>query len=86
MPTSLLLDRIRGEFREMPGLRVTLPQAQRLWQLEAADCEAALHALVHEGFLGVTVDDTYIALPITARVRLKTLKADFEPTRVRRRA
>ena len=86
MPSPMLLDRIKGEYREMPGLRLTLPQAQRMWQLDAADCEAALHTLVHEGFLGVTEDDTYVALPITARVRLRTLKADFEPSRVRRRA
>ena len=86
MPTALLLDRIRGEFREMPGLRLTLPQAQRMWQLEPADCKAALETLVGEGFLGVMEDDTYVALPITPRVRRTPLKADFEPARIRRRA
>ena len=29
--------RIRGEFLEMPGLRLTLDQARRLWRLEDAD-------------------------------------------------
>jgi hypothetical protein len=85
MPTPLL-DRIRGEYREMPGLRLTVPQAERLWQIEHDDCEAALDTLVREGFLGITEDGTYVALPITERVRLKPLKAGLEPGRPRRRA
>ena len=28
------LHRIRGEFREMPGLKLTIAQAARLWQLD----------------------------------------------------
>jgi hypothetical protein len=81
-----LLDRIRGEYREMPGLRLTMPQAQRLWQVEQVDCESALDALVQEGFLGVTADDAYVALPTTARIRLKPLKASIEPAALRRGA
>jgi hypothetical protein len=85
-PSSHLLDRIRGEYREMPGLRLTLAQAQRLWQVEAGECESALHALVQEGFLPVTIDDAFVALPVTTRFRVKPLKAAFEPARIRRRA
>ena len=29
-----MLRRIQGEFREMPGLRLTCRQAQRLWNLD----------------------------------------------------
>ena len=29
-----LVQRVRGEFREMPGLRLTFAQACRLWQLD----------------------------------------------------
>ena len=86
MPTVHLLDRIRGEYREMPGLRLTLPQARRLWQLESPDCETLLDVLVQEGFLGVTEDDAYVALPITARVRLKPIKAALPPSMVRQSA
>lgn len=46
-----ILPRIRGEYREMPGLQVSLTQACRLWGLEASSCEANLKALVDEGFL-----------------------------------
>jgi hypothetical protein len=52
--TGELLRRIRGEFTEMPGLRLNLPQAQRLWGLDARHCEAALDALVERGVLACT--------------------------------
>jgi hypothetical protein len=49
--TTMLLDRIRGEFREMPGLHLTLRQAMRLWGLDALTCDVALRILVEDGFL-----------------------------------
>jgi hypothetical protein len=48
---SALLARIRGEFREMPGMRVTPAQARRLWSLDPAACTAALESLMGSGFL-----------------------------------
>jgi hypothetical protein len=41
----------RGEFLEMPGMRLTLRQATRLWSADLVTCEAALDALVASGFL-----------------------------------
>jgi hypothetical protein len=49
--TSALARRIRGEFLEMPGLRLNLPQAQRLWGLDEACCREVLEALVETGVL-----------------------------------
>ena len=46
-----LLRRIQGEFLEMPGLRLTCRQAQRLWNLDELICEAVLAALVDVHFL-----------------------------------
>jgi hypothetical protein len=46
-----VLMRVQGEFLEMPGLRVTRAQAQRLWALDAVVCEAVLSALVDARFL-----------------------------------
>jgi hypothetical protein len=43
--------RIRSEYQEMPGLRLTLPQAARLFGLEPASCERMLNALVVDGEL-----------------------------------
>ena len=49
----VLLLRIRGEFAEMPGLKLTLPQASRLFHLEAERCERVLASLVASGQLVV---------------------------------
>jgi Fic family protein len=42
---------MRAEFHEMPGLRLTFRQAQRLWNLDEASCRRALDVLVDSGFL-----------------------------------
>jgi hypothetical protein len=67
-----LLSRIRGEYLEMPGLRLTFAQACRLWHLEAAACTAVLEELVAERFLRRTKDDTYVVL---SGIRLAPVKA-----------
>lgn len=50
-PESALELRIRGEFREMAGLRLKVEQAMRLWSIDHATCQQALDNLVREGFL-----------------------------------
>ena len=35
---------IRAEYHEIPGLHLTKPQVQRLWNLEATMCDAVLGA------------------------------------------
>ena len=52
--TDLLLHRVRNEYLEMPGLRLTLEQAQRLWHLRRPECEELLVTLVDAGFLSKT--------------------------------
>ena len=39
-----LLLRVEGEYREMPGLSLTVPQAERLWGLDASTCASVLTA------------------------------------------
>jgi hypothetical protein len=58
-----LLERVRGEYGEMPGLRLTLAQACRLWQLDRPTCEAILDHLVDDRFLLRTRDGAFVALP-----------------------
>ena len=53
------LDRVRGEYFEMPGLRLTLAQAARFWSLDRGTCTQVLDALVKAGFLVVTSDRSY---------------------------
>lgn len=55
-----LLQRIQGEFREMPGLRLTPAQAQRLWGLDRDRCAALLGALVDTRFLARTADGAFV--------------------------
>ena len=55
-----MLRRIQGEFMEMPGLRLTCRQAQRLFNLDAIVCEALLAALVDVRFLVQTADGLFI--------------------------
>jgi hypothetical protein len=54
-----LIQRVRGEFLEMPGLRLTFPQAQRLWGLDEETCACVLDTLVVSGFLIREDDEQY---------------------------
>jgi hypothetical protein len=55
-----LLRRIEGEYREMPGMCVTAPQAQRLWGLDAITCAFVLTTLVERHVLRRTARGTYV--------------------------
>ena len=57
-----VLQRIQGEYVEMPGLRLTTAQAQRLWGLERDVCDALLGTLVDAKFLSRTRDGAFIRL------------------------
>ena len=49
--TDQMLHRARGEYLEMPGLRLTQRQAQRLWGLDEETCTGLLEFLVESKFL-----------------------------------
>jgi hypothetical protein len=51
--------RIRNEYIEMPGLRLTVRQAQRLWGLDAETCSQAIELLVEARFLRRTGVEYY---------------------------
>ena len=59
VPPEGLLERIRGEYLEMPGLRLTLDQMERLGGVERTLCQMVLDALVTEKFLCVKSDGAY---------------------------
>jgi hypothetical protein len=59
--TTSLLNRVRSEFIEMPGLRLRIDQAQRLWNLDRTSCELVLSSLVSAKFLRVE-DELYVRL------------------------
>ena len=55
-----LTERIRGEYLELPGLRLTPAQAQRLWGLDRNACNVVLTALVEEQFLRRSRDGRFV--------------------------
>lgn len=57
-----LLRRVRAEFREVPGLRLTVAQAQRLWGLDRSTCEAVLGRLTETQVLSQGADGRVFAV------------------------
>lgn len=55
-----LVQLVRSEFVEMPELRLTEPQARRLWGLDPLTCGALLEALVDAKFLQRTKEGLYL--------------------------
>lgn len=51
---------IRGEFLEIPGLRLTRTQIQQLWGLRPDICTTVLEALLDHRFLQLTADGHYV--------------------------
>jgi hypothetical protein len=51
MVSATLVERVRGEFIEMPGLQLTMAQAARLWGLDSAACRHVVDVLVASAFL-----------------------------------
>jgi Fic family protein len=56
----LLVQRIREEFEEAPGLRFSVAEAARFWALDVATCERVLAQLLSSGFLARGSDDRYV--------------------------
>ncbi|MEQ1575500.1 MAG: hypothetical protein ABL993_14770 [Vicinamibacterales bacterium] len=46
-----LIERVLGEYREMPGLALTVEQAQRLWGCDAVTCRRIADVLVERHVL-----------------------------------
>jgi hypothetical protein len=68
---AAITDRVRGEFREMPGLMLTVAQAGRLWSLDPQTCTEVLTDLVAAGFLCRKPDGTFCrATDLSGRQRL----------------
>ena len=74
---SHLLRRIKAEYIEMPGLRLTAAQAGRLWGLDSATCGDVLERLIAERFLQARPDGTFARLTegLPARTPTRMVKA-----------
>ena len=51
MERDTVIKRVKSEFTEMPGLRLTMPQAMRLWGLDRDECQRVINTLVNTAFL-----------------------------------
>ena len=60
-----LVELVEAEYTEMPGLSVTLPQAQRLWAVDRETCEKAFSRLVRKGALRMTTKGRFVRNRIT---------------------
>ena len=55
-----LVTRVRGEYREMPGLNITVTQTERLWGLDRHTCASVLTTLMERSVLKRTTSGTYL--------------------------
>lgn len=55
-----LSSRIEAEYGEMPGLILTLPQAQRLWTADRRTCQTVFDRLIARGVLRMTVRGRFV--------------------------
>jgi hypothetical protein len=54
------LRRIRAEYIELPGMKLTESQVKRLWGLDTGTCRTLLDELVRSGFLKQTRTHRYV--------------------------
>lgn len=59
IPREIRHTTIMAEFNEMPGMRLTLSQAARLWSLTLEESARVLEDLVRAGFLTRDHRDRY---------------------------
>jgi hypothetical protein len=57
---EVLVKRVRAEFREMPGLRLTFEQIRRLWMLDRTTCDALVSRLTDARILVRTAGGHYV--------------------------
>ncbi len=76
-----LLRRIWGEYAELPGLRLTRQQAQRLWAVDESTCTALLESLVSAKLLVQGADGRYArhVERSSPPVQTRMAKADVAP-------
>ena len=59
-PLAALLERVREQYRDLPGLRLTKPQAWRLFEVAPSVGATVLRALVRENFLSRTEEGVFV--------------------------
>lgn len=65
-PATVTLAEVRAEYLDMPGLKLTEQQAQRLFHLDCPACKAVLDTLVDVGFLRRTDDGMFVRFELAS--------------------
>jgi hypothetical protein len=68
-------DRIRAEYLEMPGMRLTVQQVHRLSGVDVAVCTTVLNDLVRARFLTVSAEGTYVRSAADGPARIPVHRA-----------
>jgi hypothetical protein len=71
-----VLTRVRAEYLEMPGLKLTVEQVERLCGIERTLCQSVLDSLVETKFLCVGSDGTYVRSTGAEIARPHALRVD----------
>jgi hypothetical protein len=74
-----IVNRVRAEYLEMPGMKLTVEQVQRLCGIDASVCRIVLDFLVDARFLRVDHKGTYVRCMDDA-ARLQPLRARLRST------
>src|SRR5687767_6105627 len=75
-----IVQRIRAEYIEMPGLTLRPEQVQRLCGVDSTLCESILKVLVESGFLSKRADGAYARYRNSDISRARQAKAGLEPS------
>ena len=90
VPNPRVVNRIRSEYIEMPGLSLKCEQVQRLCGIDRVVCQAVLETLVENGFLARRSDGSYARSGDNDISRARPAKATLESSQLaahmRRRA
>jgi hypothetical protein len=80
-----IVERLRAEFLEMPGLRLTAQQLHRLCGVDQDTCRVVLDVLVSEKFLCAKPDGTYARLTdgVVSRPRQAKVESVRKPEPMR---
>jgi hypothetical protein len=76
-PHQEVLERIRAEYLEMPGMRLKVEQVQRLCGVQGLICKVVLDWLVEAKFLCLKSDGSYARLTEGDTARPRPAKADL---------
>jgi hypothetical protein len=76
LPYQEAFERIRAEFLEMPGMRLTPEQVQRLSGVNREVCKCVLDDLVRAKFLGVMPNGSYGRLSDTCKSESRSIHGE----------